>query len=57
VLERHPEAMSPEPLLGYVWLDPPGKVLIHAPEHHLEFADQSASVTGDRTARLPGISQ
>jgi hypothetical protein len=27
VLERNPEAMRPEPLLGYVWLDTPGKVL------------------------------
>ena len=27
VLERNSEAMSPEPLPGYVWIDAPGKVL------------------------------
>ena len=36
VLERNPEAMKPDPLPGYVWLDTPGKVL-HADERHLEF--------------------
>jgi hypothetical protein len=36
VLERNPEAMSPEPLPGYVWLDAPGKVL-HVEERQLEF--------------------
>jgi hypothetical protein len=36
VLERNPEAMRPEPLPGYVWLDLPGKVLhVHAGD--LEF--------------------
>jgi hypothetical protein len=39
VLERNPEAMKPEPLPGYVWLETPGKVL-HAPEHQLEFTDE-----------------
>ena len=38
VLERNPEAMNPEPLPGYVWLETPGKVL-HAAEHQLEFTD------------------
>jgi hypothetical protein len=33
VLERNPEAMNPEPLPGYVWLDVPGKVL------HVRIAD------------------
>jgi hypothetical protein len=37
VLERNLEAINPEPLPGYVWLDNPGKVL-HVPAHHLEFA-------------------
>jgi hypothetical protein len=36
VLERNSEAMNPEPLLGYVWLDAPGKVL-HVEERQLEF--------------------
>jgi hypothetical protein len=36
VLERNPEAMSPHPLPGYVWLDTRGKVL-HVREAHLEF--------------------
>jgi hypothetical protein len=36
VLERNPEAMRPEPLPGYVWLDTPGKVL-HVEERYLEF--------------------
>ena len=39
VLERNPEAMNPDPLPGYVWLDTPGKVL-HASEHKLEFTDE-----------------
>jgi hypothetical protein len=39
VLERNPEAMKPDPLPGYVWLEMPGKVL-HADERHLEFTDQ-----------------
>jgi hypothetical protein len=38
VLERNPEAMNPDPLPGYVWLDTPGKVL-HADERHLEFRE------------------
>jgi hypothetical protein len=38
VLERNPEAMKPDPLPGYVWLDMPGKVL-HAEAGHLEFTD------------------
>ena len=33
---RNPEAMNPDPLTGYVWLEWPGKVL-HAEERHLEF--------------------
>jgi len=36
VLERNPEAMNPEPLSGYVWLDAPGKVL-HVEASTLEF--------------------
>jgi hypothetical protein len=36
VLERNPEAMNPDPLPGYVWLELPGKVL-HVDEHLLEF--------------------
>jgi hypothetical protein len=39
VLDRNEDAMTPEPLPGYVWLDLPGKVL-HAPEHELEFTDE-----------------
>jgi len=39
VLERNPDAMNPNPLPGYVWLDLPGKVL-HAPEHPLEFQER-----------------
>jgi hypothetical protein len=35
-LERNEEAMNPDPLPGYVWLDTPGKAL-HAPERELEF--------------------
>jgi hypothetical protein len=27
VLEQNPDAMNPDPLPGYVWLDLPGKVL------------------------------
>ena len=38
VLELNPEAMKPDPLPGYVWLDTPGKVL-HAPEDALEFRE------------------
>lgn len=40
VLERNPEAMSPDPLPGYVWLDTPGKVL-HVGEHEVEFIGES----------------
>ena len=36
VLERNPDAMKPEPLPGYVWLDTPGKVL-HVQVARLEF--------------------
>ena len=39
VLERNDEAMNPEPLLGYVWLDMPGKVR-HVAGHELEFIDE-----------------
>jgi hypothetical protein len=35
-LERNEEAMRPEPLPGYVWLDTPGKVL-HVEAARLEF--------------------
>ena len=38
VLERNPEAMNPDPLAGYVWLELSGKVL-HTDERHLEFTD------------------
>jgi hypothetical protein len=36
VLERNEEAMNPDPLPGYVWLDTPGKVL-HVEAARLEF--------------------
>jgi hypothetical protein len=36
VLERNPEAMNPESLPGYLWLNAPGKVL-HVEERQLEF--------------------
>ena len=36
VLERNPEAMNPDPLPGYVWLQTQAKVL-HVEERHLEF--------------------
>jgi hypothetical protein len=36
VLERNPDAMNPEPLPGYVWLDTPGK-LMHVEAARLEF--------------------
>ena len=38
MLERNPEAMTPEPMPGYVWLDAPGKVL-HVDDRMLEFTD------------------
>jgi hypothetical protein len=38
VLERNEEAMKPEPLPGYVWLDTPGK-LLHVLAGWLEFSD------------------
>jgi hypothetical protein len=41
VLERNPEAMNPDPLSGYVWLELPGKVL-HTDERHLEFTGDPA---------------
>jgi hypothetical protein len=36
VLERNPDAMKPEPLPSYVWLETPGKVL-HVHQARLEF--------------------
>jgi hypothetical protein len=36
VLERNPEAMKPDPLPGYVWLDTPEKVL-HVEASRLQF--------------------
>jgi hypothetical protein len=39
VLERNPEAMNPEPLPGFVWLDTPGKVL-HGEASRLEFRNE-----------------
>ena len=39
VLERNPEAMNPNSLPGYVWLELPRKVL-HADERYLEFTDK-----------------
>jgi hypothetical protein len=36
VLQRNPEAMNPDPLPGYVWLESGGKVL-HVAERDLEF--------------------
>jgi hypothetical protein len=42
VLERHSEAMNPEPLPDYVWLDAPGKVL-HVEERLLEFVEPSCA--------------
>jgi hypothetical protein len=38
VLERNEEAMNPEPLPDYVWLDTPEKVL-HVEERVLEFKE------------------
>jgi hypothetical protein len=39
VLERNPEAMSPEPQAGCVWLDTFGKVL-HVEAARLEFRNE-----------------
>jgi len=39
VLERNPEAMKPDPLPGYVWLDTPGKVL-HVQVAWMEFRNE-----------------
>jgi hypothetical protein len=54
VLERNPEAMNPEPLPGYVWLELPGKML-HAREADLEFR-LTASVNNHATewTDMPG---
>jgi hypothetical protein len=41
VLEQNEEAMKPEPLPGYVWLDTPGKVL-HVPVDAFQFRDGEA---------------
>jgi hypothetical protein len=38
VLERNPDAIKPEPLSGYVWLDVSGRPL-HVPVAHLEFRE------------------
>jgi hypothetical protein len=40
ILERNPEAMTPEPLTGHVWLDTPGKVL-HGELSRLEFREDA----------------
>jgi hypothetical protein len=40
VLERNEDAMRPEPLPGYVWLDTPGKVL-HVEASRLEFREDA----------------
>jgi hypothetical protein len=45
ILERNPEAMNPDPLPGYVWLDTPGKVL-HVEASRLEFRN------GERAERV-----
>ena len=42
LLERNPEAMTPEPMPGHVWLETPGKVL-HVDERVLEFTDELPS--------------
>jgi hypothetical protein len=42
VLDRNLEAMNPDPLPGYVWLETPGKVL-HVDERVLEFTDELPS--------------
>ena len=39
LVERNPEAMSPDPLPGYVLLDTPGKVL-HVQAARLEFRNE-----------------
>jgi hypothetical protein len=44
VLERNPEAMTPRPMPGYVWLDASGKVL-HVDERMLEFRDSEPSTS------------
>jgi hypothetical protein len=36
VLERNDEAMNPDPLPGYIWLDTPGRPL-HVAAAHLGF--------------------
>jgi hypothetical protein len=41
-LNRNPEAMTPEPMPGHVWLETPGKVL-HVVEWVLEFTDELPS--------------
>ena len=41
VLDRNREAMTPEPMPGYVWLDTPAKVL-YVDERHLEFTGDGA---------------
>lgn len=38
VLERNPEAMNPDPMPDYVWLDTPEKVL-HVEESRLQFRE------------------
>jgi hypothetical protein len=38
VLDRNPDAMNPDPLPGYVWLDTQGKRR-HVWAAHLEFRD------------------
>ena len=42
VLEWNPDAMEPEPLSGFVWLETLGKVL-HARAEHLEFTESPAA--------------
>ena len=39
MLERNEDAMSPDPLPGYVWLDGSGRPT-HVWAAHLEFTDQ-----------------
>ena len=49
VLERNPEAMNPDPLPGYVWLDTPRKVL-HVELHSSSFG---TILRRDRAQHIP----
>jgi hypothetical protein len=50
VLERNDEAMNPDPLPGYVWLDTPGRPL-HVAAAQLEFRVRLGHGACGRSAR------